>query len=546
MVTGDAGGGLGELFLNIRSKFNPQGVKAAEKGIKRTKNSVDGMQKAMNRLFSITAAYFALRIGRRMVAGINDTAIELDRVRTQFQVITESQQLSNELMADSTRLMQTYGVDLNLVRSGMAEWLSSTRGTNLGLEEARTLFEQITSAVGGMRLPLQEAESVMRAFTVSASRGKIQAQELYRVIAPRLPRSKALFAEALFPEIADLDERQSRMEEALRLGEVTMKQAPALVGALHKAFGMQAKNIRDSLIAQQNIMRGQFTLFQEAILGAGLNEAMVDLAVTIADLVKSKDFINFADVLGTQLGIALKGISGLVGNLKEVFDIIKLIGGTLIVRYFLAGRIFTLLGNAIIGAGSFVGALAAIKKGVISLGVAFNIAFWKFAVALGLFLLLEQGLKLLWKATKWVQDAWQELLWLWEGIPLDRIDGGLTDIIKKFNITQETIDGVIESVKNLMQWLSSLSKMKTWKTGIESFRNFAKTHSMGDMLDMIPGINMPQQTLLNRRAESGSSPVNITQENIITLRDAEEAGSFTKEQSMSALELAKRQAIYGY
>ncbi len=326
---------LDELIYLVKVNYSGGSFNKMDRDVRRVNKSMSVLKLNLGGVFAGLGAGFG---GYQILTGLTDAAKKLDIIKTQFYVITESQEISNQLMKDSSRQAKEYGLDLYTVREGMSGWLGATKGTVIKLEEGRQMYEKLAASIGGMRMTKEEASGALLALGQMISKGKVQAEELRRQLANSLKGAYPIVANALFPGMTP-SEAGRALDDALRAGKIDISYMGKIVNAIYGRFGKYAKDNANSVVANFNRMGNAWIALKERLVTSGFNDVLNRFATSMENMMGNERFLRFLDNVG-GLSKALIPIVETLSLLLIPFLTLK--GGGMIIKVLKSGWVIGL------------------------------------------------------------------------------------------------------------------------------------------------------------------------------------------------------------
>lgn len=347
---------LGELFIMLGSKFDPEGFKKTDKALnetgkkvgkftKRTAVMSNTMKRSMMSLKTLIAAF-----GTGLAfKNITDTTLALDRAKIGFEAVGGSIERSNELMKEAGEIANKYALDLNSTRRGLRDILGAMKGGTYTQEQGIELFNNLAKAVAGLRMTSVETKGALNAFGQILSKGKVQAEELRRQLANNLPGAFPIAAKALKMTSAELD-------KALRDGLVTSDALFKIAAGLAEEFGKNAEKAATGVSGSFQRMKNNAQEFLEIIAEEGFGEGLRIFSIQMGELLRSGDVTEFAKNLGKATKSFAENLPEILKHTKEIFKflvdiipILKFIFGVFLFSKAIkiAGKVFKYIGGTI-------------------------------------------------------------------------------------------------------------------------------------------------------------------------------------------------------
>lgn len=296
-----------------KNNFNFQ-VKAGL-DVKNFNKGVSSLQKSLNKLkgaFTTFAGGIGLAMGfDKLVSSVKDTTLRLDTALNTLKNVsnvtkiakTETGELDVTIsnygsnLAYVKKLSNEYGQDMIALIDNFAKFTAASKGTSLGLEDQRLVFESLTRASAAYHLSADKTADVMNAVVQMMSKGKVVAEELRRQLGNNLPGAFNIMAAAMGVSTSQLDKMMSNGE--LMAAEVLPRFAEQL-------NNLTANANFDSLQNSINKFKNEWYELVEISNSDELFKTIVDKSASALGHVGD----NFQSYLGGALGLLLSLLSG--------------------------------------------------------------------------------------------------------------------------------------------------------------------------------------------------------------------------------------------
>lgn len=262
-------------------------------------------QTAWNTLGGVLAAKFIIGAANSMI-----------QMNAQLEAATGSARDAAYQFAFVTNLANKLGLEIKATASSYGFFLGSIKGTNMTLQESRTVFEGFSTAARALQLSTADVDGVFRALGQMMSKGKIQAEELRGQLGDRLPGAFTRFAVALKMT------KPGELDQALKKGAVSgdkMKQAIIDVAkTLEVEFGPAADKMSKTVDAAFNRLRNAFTFTSDALGKSGMNEGIIKIADALTRFMQSDTLATLVGTLGDAfkiLGDNIEVVASILGGL---------------------------------------------------------------------------------------------------------------------------------------------------------------------------------------------------------------------------------------
>ncbi|WP_373081176.1 tape measure protein [Zhongshania sp.] len=206
-------------FERMRSSTSSSSTSMVEKlkekfsSIKKfVSNVFDGVKNIINEAFKaiIAGGATAVAMGRGLFELSNSFIAIRNALAAASLNAAEFKDNFEFLQREGERL----GQNVRTLADNYTKLLIASRANNLSLDETRMLFSSVAEAARGLRLSTEDTDLAFRAIVQIMSKGKLQAEELRRQFAERVPGGFQIAEKALGYMVGELD-------KALERGEVT-------------------------------------------------------------------------------------------------------------------------------------------------------------------------------------------------------------------------------------------------------------------------------------------------------------------------------------
>ena len=307
---------LSQLVISIVARHDPRGFKKLDKNIKYSTRNALRFGRTMSMVTSgIRRDIGALAVGLGAgigLANLVDTAKHLDTIKTRFETVAGSAEKAQKLFEYSSNAARKYGLNLRTTEKGLTLLLGSTKGSNISLEQGIEIFDNLSKVMAGMKLSTAEAEGAILAFGQIISKGKVQAEELRRQLANRIPGAFSIAAKSLGMTSAELD-------QALRDGAVSSEALVKIAAGLAKEFGQNYEKATKGAVGSLNRLGNSFDELGRIIVEKGFNKLLLNMANSMEKFLLTKKAQKFAE----SIGDIFKNLNNLFNLIKENKEDIK-------------------------------------------------------------------------------------------------------------------------------------------------------------------------------------------------------------------------------
>ena len=311
-----------------KNSFNFQAKMGLDaKGFRKGVNQVSASLNRLKSTFSSLAAGIGVGLGFERLAGVvKDTALKLDTaLNTLKNASTTTKTFKSSIgevnlnldlfkgnLSFVKKLSNEYGQDLVSLTDSYAKFTAAAKGTNIGLDSQKYIFEQLTRAAGAFHLSADRTSDMLNAVVQMMSKGKVTAEELRRQLGNTLPGAFNIMAAAMGVSTA-------KLEDMMKNGEVLASEAlPAFAAQLERL----TKNANfDSLQISMTKFKNAWYDVVEASNSKELFKGLTDIATGI---LKDISF-NFKTYMGTAKGALIAFLAGppMIKAFKGINDYFK-------------------------------------------------------------------------------------------------------------------------------------------------------------------------------------------------------------------------------
>jgi tape measure domain-containing protein len=250
-------------------------------------------------------------VGLAIVRDLQNTTMQLQKINMTFTAVTGSASGARREMDYVRETADRLGQDVLTAAGAYAKLLAATKGTNITLEESRTVFEGITAAATAYGLSQYELEGALMAVQQMISKGSVQAEELRGQLGERLPGAFQIAARAMGMSTQELS-------KALELGQVAADDFVRAFGQqLQQEFAGFASQTRTTATAISELENSMLAL-KEAVIAGGFQKALFTVLEALNRLAQSKAAVAAAEALGAAFNMLADVVSYLLGIVESV------------------------------------------------------------------------------------------------------------------------------------------------------------------------------------------------------------------------------------
>ena len=282
------------------------------------RNFNKGVNKIQESIAKLKAAFmsFAGGIGiglgfEKLISTVKDTAVNLDVAKNTLKNVSNVTKTLKTSVGDLDvtidnyssnleyvkGLSNEYGQDLVTLISNFAKFTAAAKGTSLGLEDQKLVYESLVRASATYHLSADKTNDVMNAVVQMMSKGKIVAEELRRQLGNNLPGAFNIMAAAVGVSTSELDKMMAN-------GELLAdKYLPKFAMELNR---ITANASFDSLQTSLNRFKNEWYELVEASNADVLFKNLVDKSTSALDNIGK----NFKSYLGGATGLLIGLLAG--------------------------------------------------------------------------------------------------------------------------------------------------------------------------------------------------------------------------------------------
>jgi tape measure domain-containing protein len=189
---------------------------------------------------------------------IIEVNVGFQQIQAGLLATTDSATDAHEQFGFLSRITAQLGLDLQTTAKGFTSFLGGIQGTSFTVQEAQTVYENMSKASRVLHLSTDDLNGVFRALTQIISKGSLQSEELRGQLGDRLPGAFSAMAKAL-------GVTQLELQKMMKQGQVT------------------GQTLRDGIIKFSEIYADK--------TAPGMNAAIVGLQASIARLGSAFDVL---------------------------------------------------------------------------------------------------------------------------------------------------------------------------------------------------------------------------------------------------------------
>ena len=339
---------LDELVQKIVTKADLKGFDDLERKQKRAIKSNDLLAKSFRRAFGI---FFGIQGVRSVIK----TTREIDLLQRSIQGLTGTADDWQYLRREAYRT----GTDLTKAAQAYKNFYSAANMAGFQKPQIQSMFSDVLVAGRGIGANQQQIGAALLALEQMLSKGKVSMEELRRQMGNALPGSFEIAAKSMG---VTTQEFNKLLEAGLDANEFVPRFTAMLKQELGKGFEANIKSLDFALVN----LNTAWMEFQANILQGEAGEALAQLVRDITGILRSEKLLKFVQMIG----------KGLVFIFKHLKLIMVLFGYKKIMDW-------------IIGLESINNAVISLEKGIKGLASATNLLYLKWAMILGVLLLIQ-------------------------------------------------------------------------------------------------------------------------------------------------------------
>ena len=282
------------------------------------RNFNKGVNKIQASIAKLKAAFMSfvggIGIGlgfEKLISNVKDTAVNLDTAKNTLRNVSNVTKTLKTSVGDLDVTIDNYSSNLEYVRdlsneygqdlvtliSNFAKFTAAAKGTSLGLEDQKLVYESLVRASATYHLSADKTNDVMNAVVQMMSKGKIVAEELRRQLGNNLPGAFNIMAAAVGVSTSELDKMMAN-------GELLAdKYLPKFAMELNR---ITANASFDSLQTSLNRFKNEWYELVESSNADVLFKKLVDKSTSALDNIGK----NFKKYLGGATGLLIGLLAG--------------------------------------------------------------------------------------------------------------------------------------------------------------------------------------------------------------------------------------------
>jgi tape measure domain-containing protein len=207
------------------------------------------------------------------------------------------------------RAADRLGIQFGALADEYTKFAASTKGTVIEGQKTRDIFLSIAQAGRVNKLSLEDMKGIFLAVTQIASKGRFQMEELSGQLGDRLPGALNILADGLGITVAELN-------KLTKAGAVSSDKLVQFAEELDKRYGgALAASLTTTTTALGMLQNATFEALVQFGKG-GFIEGFTDLIRKLTEVLKSADFLTFAQNASSGFGILAKAIGIAVDNFR--------------------------------------------------------------------------------------------------------------------------------------------------------------------------------------------------------------------------------------
>ena len=275
-----------------------------------SRTTLSFMQRLRGEVLSLIAAYGGLFAAIRGVQQVLQASITTQTVQNRLRVVfgDNPQQVAAEydfLRRSAERL----GISFGVLAQEYSKFAIATRGTNLEGRATRDVFLSVAEAARVQNLSVEQIEGAFLAITQIVSKSVVSMEELRRQLADRIPGAVPLFARGVNIGV-------DRLIKLVETGELSADALILFARELFDSFGPQVEGALDQAAASVGRFGDALFLTGQRIGQQGGLDAISDFFDRLNALLRSADFISFANRLAAGIGFLANAIAAAAENFR--------------------------------------------------------------------------------------------------------------------------------------------------------------------------------------------------------------------------------------
>jgi tape measure domain-containing protein len=270
--------------------------------------------KSLTKAFGVIAG---LTIFKNIALEAFETIKTFDRLKFTMEAITNTSFEIAESQVFLSGITEKFGLNIIDTTQSYIKFLAASKQAEFSVQKTQEIFESTSKAIAILGLGVDDSRSVFLALEQMISKGRVSTEELRRQLGEKLPGAFGIMASALGVTLPQLD-------DMLKKGEVLSADVlPKFAAALENAYGTEAIDKVDTLVASQNRLTNAWITFQNILAEGKVSKIIKETLNEWAELINSisKSFAQPAKLLDIETKEAVEVQKKLLDKTsKEILD----------------------------------------------------------------------------------------------------------------------------------------------------------------------------------------------------------------------------------
>lgn len=285
----------------------------------------NGLQRYFTRLLVGALSFQAIK-------GVIDTASRIQLLQKSIEGLTKSTQDWDYIKTQAFEK----GIDLEVVAKGYRNFYSSAKMAGFDTGGIQQMYSDMLLSTRAIGASTQQTEGALLALEQMLSKGRVSMEELRRQLGNAIPGAFEIGAKAMNMTTAEFN------NFVQKVGVASNVFVPKFIAQLKKEYAGGFNDIAQTISYAQGQLKVAWQLFQTEIFEGEAGKGFAQAISTIANLLKSPEFINLAKNIGKIFEIIAKtldftikhlhtilvliGSAGIMAILPKIITSLKLIG----------------------------------------------------------------------------------------------------------------------------------------------------------------------------------------------------------------------------
>ena len=271
----------------------------------------NGLQRYFTRLLVGVLSFQAIK-------GVVDTASRIQLLQKSIEGLTKSTQDWDYIKTQAFEK----GIDLEVVAKGYRNFYSSAKMAGFDTSGIQQMYADMLLSTRAIGASTQQTEGALLALEQMLSKGRVSMEELRRQLGNAIPGAFEIGAKAMNMTTAEFN------NFIQKVGVASNVFVPKFIAQLKKEYAGGFNDIAQTISYAQGQLKVAWQLFQTEIFEGEAGKGFAQAISTIANLLKSPEFINLAKNIGKIFEIIAKTLDFTIKHIHIVMVLLGSVGLT--------------------------------------------------------------------------------------------------------------------------------------------------------------------------------------------------------------------------